>query len=182
MFTLERTMQDRLKRIFDDMGGKVEEIAKRLNVTTVTIYNYIKGKNKSYPHEFLIDLKEETGVNLNWLFTGKGDIYTQDKSSSSLNKRFLQVALWAIDNYLWSVSEQKDTPLLSRDEKSKLITNLYASAIEMTEEHPEKFVYDDEDSFLASQLRSTVKTYFETISKERPPRYYEDDDGTWKPC
>lgn len=63
--------QDRLARIFD--FGTMAEIARRLDLPHATIRNYFGGRLPS--PEVLIKIAEATNVSLNWLLTGKGEMY-----------------------------------------------------------------------------------------------------------
>jgi len=63
--------QDRLARIFD--YGTMAEIARRLDLPHATIRNYFGGRLPS--PEVLIKIAEATNVSLNWLLTGKGEMY-----------------------------------------------------------------------------------------------------------
>ena len=63
--------QDRLARIFD--YGTMAEIARRLELPHATIRNYFGGRLPS--PEVLIKIAEATNVSLNWLLTGKGEMY-----------------------------------------------------------------------------------------------------------
>lgn len=62
---------DRLNRAFDD--DTMAEVARRIGVPHATVRNYYQGR---YPApEVLIKMSNESGVSLNWLLTGKGDMY-----------------------------------------------------------------------------------------------------------
>ena len=63
--------QDRLARIFD--FGTMAEIARRLDLPHATIRNYFGGRLPS--PEVLIKIADATNVSLNWLLTGKGEMY-----------------------------------------------------------------------------------------------------------
>ena len=63
--------QDRLARIFD--YGTMAEIARRLDLPHATIRNYFGGRLPS--PEVLIKIADATNVSLNWLLTGKGELY-----------------------------------------------------------------------------------------------------------
>ena len=63
--------QDRLARIFD--YGTMAEIARRLDLPHATIRNYFGGRLPS--PEVLIKIADATNVSLNWLLTGKGEMY-----------------------------------------------------------------------------------------------------------
>lgn len=67
----DKAFQERLGRIFD--YGSMAEIARRMGLPHATVRNYFGGRLPA--PEVLIKIAEVTNVSLNWLLTGKGDIY-----------------------------------------------------------------------------------------------------------
>jgi transcriptional regulator with XRE-family HTH domain len=63
--------QDRLKQVFDN--ASMAEIARRLELPHATVRNYFQGRMPA--PEVLIKIANETNVSLNWLLTGKGEIF-----------------------------------------------------------------------------------------------------------
>jgi len=62
---------ERLHETFDHKSMAV--VAKRLGVPHATVRNYYQGRLPA--PEVLIKIARETNVSLNWLLTGKGDMY-----------------------------------------------------------------------------------------------------------
>ena len=61
----------RLKRAFD--YATMAEIARRLDLPHATIRNYFNGRLPA--PEVLIKIADETNVSLNWLLTGRGEMF-----------------------------------------------------------------------------------------------------------
>lgn len=62
---------ERLKQVF--AGASMADIARRIEVPHATIRNYFQGRLPA--PDVLIKLADETNVSLNWLLTGKGEMY-----------------------------------------------------------------------------------------------------------
>lgn len=62
---------ERMKKALEMVPGGMDAKAKALGTTSASLYSYINGK--SLPQTpFLMKLKEESGVSLDWLFSGEG--------------------------------------------------------------------------------------------------------------
>lgn len=68
---MSETFEDRLKQVFDN--ASMAEIARRLDLPHATVRNYFGGRMPA--PEVLIKIANETNVSLNWLLTGKGELY-----------------------------------------------------------------------------------------------------------
>lgn len=90
------------------------EIARRLNLPHATIRNYFGGRLPS--PEVLILIANETNVSLNWLLTGRGEMYVGDPKGidigSLLEKRIAEI----IDQKLSERSEGEVQELGTIDE------------------------------------------------------------------
>ena len=64
------------------------DVARRLKIPHATVRNYYKEGRLPAP-EVLIKIARETGVSLNWLLTGSGDMYGPDRPPIGLG-RFLE--------------------------------------------------------------------------------------------
>ncbi|MGE3468089.1 MAG: helix-turn-helix domain-containing protein [Pyrinomonadaceae bacterium] len=64
----------RLDRAFE--GATMAVVARRLDLPHATVRNYYQGRLPA--PEVLIKIATETGVSLNWLLIGKGEIYIGD--------------------------------------------------------------------------------------------------------
>lgn len=82
---MNREFVERLRRTFE--GETMAEVARRLDLPHATVRNYFNGRLPA--PEVLIKIAAETGVSLNWLLTGKGEMYLGDSAPMSLG-RFLE--------------------------------------------------------------------------------------------
>lgn len=78
----DRSFQERLSRIFD--YGSMADIARRLELPHATIRNYFGGRLPS--PDVLILIANETNVSLNWLLTGKGEMYAGSPKGVDLGR------------------------------------------------------------------------------------------------
>lgn len=111
-------MEKRLEKVIKEMPGTVEEKCKRLGVSNVTLYKYLKSKTKPTT-QFLTALKMHTRINLDWLITGEGEPYI-GVNPKSLDTDVLATIIDKIEQHLESQSKK-----LSAIEKSNLISNIY---------------------------------------------------------
>lgn len=63
---------ERMDRAFG--GAKMSEVARRLKIPHATVRNYYKTGRLPAP-DVLIKIADETGVSLNWLLLGSGEMY-----------------------------------------------------------------------------------------------------------
>jgi AcrR family transcriptional regulator len=70
----DKAFQERLGRIFDNRS--MADIARRIGLPHATVRNYFGGRLPA--PEVLIKIAEVTNVSLNWLLTGKGEMYAGD--------------------------------------------------------------------------------------------------------
>ncbi|MDO5437268.1 MAG: helix-turn-helix transcriptional regulator [bacterium] len=68
-------MKDRLKQIRLTLGYNQQQFAEKLGVELNTYKGY-EYKTKNFPSELLIALANILDVNLNWLLTGKGSMFS----------------------------------------------------------------------------------------------------------
>jgi AcrR family transcriptional regulator len=68
---MSQNFADRLKHVFDN--ASMADIARRLDLPHATVRNYFQGRMPA--PDVLIKIANETNVSLNWLLTGKGDVY-----------------------------------------------------------------------------------------------------------
>jgi transcriptional regulator with XRE-family HTH domain len=69
---MDRDFVDRLKKAFDN--ASMADVARRLKIPHATVRNYYKTGRLPAP-EVLIKIAGETGVSLNWLLVGAGEMY-----------------------------------------------------------------------------------------------------------
>ena len=72
----------RLGQVFD--GASMAVVARRLGIPHATVRNYYQGRLPA--PEVLIKIAAETGVSLNWLLIGTGEMYSGDASAIDLGK------------------------------------------------------------------------------------------------
>ena len=89
------SFRDRLSRIFDH--GSMADIARRLDLPHATIRNYFGGRLPS--PDVLILIANETNVSLNWLLTGRGEMYSGSPKGVDLGR--------ILDDRIAEIVEQK---------------------------------------------------------------------------
>src|SRR6187397_594971 len=67
---------ERLNKAFGNES--MARVARRLGIPHATVRNYYLGRLPS--PEVLIKIADETGVSLNWLLMGRGDVYASRRS------------------------------------------------------------------------------------------------------
>lgn len=78
----DKAFQERLGRIFD--YGSMAEIARRLGLPHATVRNYFGGRLPA--PEVLIKMADVTNVSLNWLLTGKGEMYAGEPKGLDIGR------------------------------------------------------------------------------------------------
>ena len=75
---------ERLKIIRKKLGYKSrEKFANRLNIPFTTLRAYEQGTIENIPHSFLLMLLDNFDVNINWLMTGKGEMFIKPTTSNT---------------------------------------------------------------------------------------------------
>ena len=96
---------ERLGRTFD--GATMAVVARRLGIPHATVRNYFKEGRLPAP-EVLMKIASETGVSLNWLLLGSGEMYATDTAPLDLG-RFLEIKIGEmIDRRLAAINMQID--------------------------------------------------------------------------
>jgi transcriptional regulator with XRE-family HTH domain len=96
---------ERLRRTFEN--ETMADIARRIGVPHATIRNYFQGRLPAA--EVLIKIADETGVSLNWLLTGRGDMWMPGGRAIDLDA--------LIDDRITAIVERK---LAGRDDIQEL--------------------------------------------------------------
>ena len=78
----------RLKHAFD--GATMAVVAKRLGIPHATVRNYYNGRLPA--PEVLIKIASTTGVSLNWLLLGRGEMFTGETGPVGLG-RFIELKI-----------------------------------------------------------------------------------------
>ncbi|MBX3298677.1 MAG: helix-turn-helix domain-containing protein [Acidobacteria bacterium] len=76
---------ERLKRCFGN--ATMADVARRIGVPHATVRNYFLGRLPA--PEVLIKIADETGISLNWLLCGRGEMYASDQPPIGLG-RFIE--------------------------------------------------------------------------------------------
>lgn len=96
---------ERLRLAFD--GGTMAMVARRLGIPHATVRNYYKEGRLPAP-EVLMKIAAETGVSLNWLLLGRGEMFAADTGPIELG-RFLESKIGEmIDRKLAAINMQID--------------------------------------------------------------------------
>lgn len=82
---MNRDFINRMHLAFDN--GTMADVARRLKIPHATVRNYYQGRLPA--PEVLIKIANETGVSLNWLLMGTGDMYAGTRPPISLG-RFIE--------------------------------------------------------------------------------------------
>lgn len=101
-FTLymNEEFRSRLLKLFDNLS--MADIARRLKIPHATVRNYFGGRLPAT--EVLIKIADETGVSINWLLLGRGEMYAVDTPPVDLGKIFEDKIEELIDRKLGSAS------------------------------------------------------------------------------
>jgi transcriptional regulator with XRE-family HTH domain len=79
---MSETFSDRLSRAFD--FATMAEIARRIGAPHATVRNYFHGRLPA--PEVLMKIANETNVSLNWLLTGKGEMFATGAGKADIGK------------------------------------------------------------------------------------------------
>lgn len=79
------TLIDRFKMIRNTLGLTQKEFGKALNKTYIMIQNYEKGR-RNISDGVLLNLQEKFNVNIDWLRTGQGSMFLENKQDKIINK------------------------------------------------------------------------------------------------
>jgi transcriptional regulator with XRE-family HTH domain len=95
---MDKAFSIRLSEAFE--FATMADIARRIGVPHATIRNYFQGRLPA--PEVLIKIANETNVSLNWLLTGKGEMYISGREPINFDKM--------IDRRIEQILEQKLAP------------------------------------------------------------------------
>lgn len=96
---MSRDFIERLHKAFDN--ASMADVARRLNIPHATVRNYYQGRLPA--PEVLIKIANETSVSLNWLLTGKGDMYAGQRPPVGLGKFIEERIVEIVDERLASL-------------------------------------------------------------------------------
>jgi transcriptional regulator with XRE-family HTH domain len=104
---------DRLNKVFGN--ASMAEVARRLEVPHATVQNYYR-KGRLPATEVLIKIAEVTNVSLNWLLTGKGDMYAIHRPPMGLGQFIEEKIGEMIEQRVAGISGGARTPAASAGE------------------------------------------------------------------
>jgi AcrR family transcriptional regulator len=93
---MDSQFRNRFLKLFDN--ASMAEIARRLNIPHATVRNYFGGRLPAT--EVLIKIADETGVSLNWLLLGRGEVYTAELAPVNIGRLFEEKIEELIDQKL----------------------------------------------------------------------------------
>lgn len=131
---MDRGFIDRLNQTFD--RATMAEVARRLKIPHATVRNYYKEGRLPAP-EVLIKIAGETGVSLNWLLTGSGDVYAGQVPPIGLGKFLEQKIAEMIDTKFASHRSQQDSPA---PEKTRALDDFDLEAAIIRFDEPERIL------------------------------------------
>lgn len=111
--------QDRFSDLFG--GASMAQIARRLNIPHATVRNYFGGRMPS--PEVLIKIADETNVSLNWLLTGRGEMYIGTRPDEDLGR--------VIDRRIEAIVEQKLSERFTRQMPVQQLGNADGSGFDV---------------------------------------------------
>ena len=123
---------ERLGRTFNN--ASMADVARRLKIPHATVRNYYKEGRLPAP-EVLIKIAKETGISLNWLLTGSGNMYDSDRPPIDLG-RFLEDKIEEMIDRKLSALNSPVQDLGSADDRSEFDV---AEAVE-TYDDPQKIM------------------------------------------
>ena len=101
-----QAFSSRLKKVFE--FATMADVGKRLNVPHATVRNYYHGRLPA--PEILIKIANETGVSLNWLLTGKGEMYPDAQGGRDLGKALEGLITSIVDRRLEEADRERRKP------------------------------------------------------------------------
>ena len=110
---IKRRLQLVVEQCFNN---KPRKLAKEINVSINTINNYLNSNKKNVVGvKTLLGLHEKVGININWLLTGKGEMYlSEQERKEDFN----------IDDILQHLTPKQKQEILTRTEEMRLMNTL----------------------------------------------------------
>lgn len=123
-------MKDIIKRlrllVAETSGGNAREFARKCDIPYGTLQGYF---HKRLPHaEHLIRMADSVGVNINWLLTGRGEMFdVESAGSSALSQSEFELDMEVLHRILKWVDEWLDSQnkTLSSDKKARFVALAY---------------------------------------------------------
>ncbi len=108
---MNEEFRSRLLKVFDN--ASMAEIARRLRIPHATVRNYFGGRLPAT--EVLIKIAHETGVSINWLLLGRGEMYAGDLPPIDLGRFIEEKIEELIDKKLAGTDTRRQRQTLPSD-------------------------------------------------------------------
>lgn len=132
---MDHDFVDRLSKAFDN--ASMAEVARRLKIPHATVRNYYKTGRLPAP-EVLIKIAAETGVSLNWLLIGTGEMYAGAVRPLDLGRILEQKIGDIIDERL--AGHRPETSIEFEDAAVREDFDIDAAIVELDE--PERILHE----------------------------------------
>lgn len=84
------SISNRLREVMEIKGLNIKSFSEQLNMPYRTLQNYLL-HSRDPSAEVLVKVSETLDVNLNWLMSGKGEMFRGSMSESKLNEKEKQL-------------------------------------------------------------------------------------------
>jgi transcriptional regulator with XRE-family HTH domain len=172
----------RLDKAFDH--ASMADVARKLSIPHATVRNYYNGRLPAA--EVLIKIARESGVSLNWLLLGRGEMYVQDTARVDIGRLIENKISDLIDAKLaamgMSVADQGAADLGSVDEfdVDAAVTRLTDPRRVMREwfrhdgrEYPDDYgvvFFRGWESFTPQQKAEAIRDAKRVLDRSHPPK------------
>ena len=119
-------ISSRLQRLVDlKCTGKSTIFAKKAGIPISSFSNYIKGRTPSCEALFLI--RETFSVNINWLLTGKGEMFEAEAAAQGDTQEDLDIDMETLHRIIKWVEEYlaRENKSLAPDKKARFVALAY---------------------------------------------------------
>ena len=82
-------LQENLKKVRLELGLTVAKFSEKLEIPAMTLTHYERG-DRTPSAQLFIQLDKKLNVNLNWLVSGEGEMFTTKSSKSNILKSLLR--------------------------------------------------------------------------------------------
>ena len=117
----------RIKLLRQQLKFKQNEFAEKLSIPQNSLSQYENIEGKTIPSNILEKIIEKTGVNANWLLTGRGEMFGEDRGSEGVDLDIMD-KLKSDDKLLFILREISDDEII----KSVLFSLLKSKGVDET--------------------------------------------------
>ncbi|WP_180147065.1 hypothetical protein [Desulfoluna butyratoxydans] len=121
-----QTLQDRLKYLVDlKSAGIAADFARAIGIAPATFHTYIKGRSPSV--ETLTGMRDTFSININWLLTGRGDVFGEEVTTTENTPEDLSIDLEVLHRIIKWVEERlkSEGKEMIPDKKARFIALAY---------------------------------------------------------